>query len=66
MPVDERSRPDLYLRLEEVLGREEATTLMEFASPVGVGRGDHQARSLPPVGSFLTSTGVTVDLATAL
>jgi hypothetical protein len=35
MPVDERSRHALYLRLEDVLGREEATTLMESLPPSG-------------------------------
>jgi hypothetical protein len=35
MPVDERSRHALYLRLEEVLGREEAATLMESLPPGG-------------------------------
>ena len=35
MPVDERSRHALYLKLEGILGREEATTLMEHLPPVG-------------------------------
>jgi hypothetical protein len=35
MPVDERSRHTLYLRLEQVLGQEEATTLMESLPPAG-------------------------------
>ena len=35
MVVDERSRHALYQKLEEVLGREEATTLMEHLPPVG-------------------------------
>ncbi|HEX9375481.1 MAG TPA: hypothetical protein VGB19_04475 [Actinomycetota bacterium] len=35
MPIDERSRHRLYLRLEEVLGPEEATVLMEHLPPVG-------------------------------
>jgi hypothetical protein len=35
MPVDERSRHSLYLKLEQVLGPEEATTLMEHLPPVG-------------------------------
>jgi hypothetical protein len=35
MPVDERDRHRLYLRLEEVLGRDEAGTLMEHLPPVG-------------------------------
>lgn len=35
MTVDEGSRHALYLKLEEVLGREEATTLMEHLPPVG-------------------------------
>ena len=33
--IDERSRHALYLRLEEVLGAEEAETLMEHLPPVG-------------------------------
>jgi hypothetical protein len=35
MMIDERSRHALYLRLEEVLGAEEAETLMEHLPPVG-------------------------------
>lgn len=35
MTVDERSRHALYLKLEEVLGPEEATTLIEHLPPVG-------------------------------
>ena len=35
MAVDERSRHQLYLKLEEVLGPEEATVLMEYLPPVG-------------------------------
>jgi len=35
MVVDERSRHQLYRRLEEVLGPEEATTLIEHLPPVG-------------------------------
>jgi len=35
MAVDERSRHELYRRLEEVLGREAATTLIEHLPPVG-------------------------------
>jgi hypothetical protein len=35
MALDERSRHDLYLRLEGVLGPEAATTLMEHLPPVG-------------------------------
>jgi hypothetical protein len=35
MPVDERSRHALYLKLETLLGREEASTLMEHLPPVG-------------------------------
>jgi hypothetical protein len=35
MPVDERSRHSLYLRLEEILGPQDATTLMEHLPPVG-------------------------------
>jgi hypothetical protein len=35
MVLDERCRHQLYLRLEEVLGPEAATTLMEHLPPVG-------------------------------
>jgi hypothetical protein len=35
MPVDERSRHALYLKLEKVLGSDEAGTLMEHLPPVG-------------------------------
>jgi hypothetical protein len=35
MAFDERTRHQLYLRLEEVLGPEEATILMEHLPPVG-------------------------------
>ncbi|MGH2661902.1 MAG: hypothetical protein ACRDH8_03645 [Actinomycetota bacterium] len=35
MTVDERSRHALYRKLEEILGREDATTLMEHLPPVG-------------------------------
>lgn len=35
MAIDERSRYGLYLKLEQVLGPEEATTLMEHLPPVG-------------------------------
>ena len=35
MVLDERSRHQLYLRLEEALGEEAATTLMEHLPPVG-------------------------------
>jgi hypothetical protein len=38
MSVDERSRHQLYQRLQEVLGPEEATTLMEHLPPGGTGR----------------------------
>jgi tRNA A37 N6-isopentenylltransferase MiaA len=37
MTIDERTRHDLFLRLEEVLGAEEATTLMEHLPPIGWG-----------------------------
>jgi hypothetical protein len=37
MPVDERSRHQLYRKLDEVMGREEATTLMELLPPTGWG-----------------------------
>ena len=35
MAVDERARHQLYLRLEEQLGAEAASTLMEHLPPVG-------------------------------
>jgi len=35
MAIDERARHQLYLRLEEQLGAEAATTLMEHLPPVG-------------------------------
>lgn len=35
MTVDERTRHELYTRLEEVLGHEHAMTLMEHLPPVG-------------------------------
>ena len=35
MVVDERSRHELYRRLEEVLGPDAATTLIEHLPPVG-------------------------------
>lgn len=35
MAIDERSRHELYLRLEEVLGEHEATALMEYLPPTG-------------------------------
>jgi hypothetical protein len=35
MAIDERARHELYLRLEEHLGPEAATTLMEHLPPVG-------------------------------
>lgn len=35
MAVDERSRHELYRRLDEVLGPEVATTLIEHLPPVG-------------------------------
>jgi hypothetical protein len=35
MAIDERSRNALYRRLEEVLGSEAATTLIEYLPPVG-------------------------------
>ncbi len=35
MAIDERSRHRMYLKLEEVLGSEEAATLMEHLPPVG-------------------------------
>jgi hypothetical protein len=35
MAIDERTRHRLFLRLEEVLGDEDANTLMEHLPPVG-------------------------------
>jgi hypothetical protein len=35
MAIDERARHELYLRLEEYLGPEAATTLMEHLPPTG-------------------------------
>ena len=35
MAIDERARHELYLRLEEQLGPEAATTLMEHLPPTG-------------------------------
>jgi hypothetical protein len=35
MTVDEASRHDIYLKLEAVLGRDAAMTLMEHLPPVG-------------------------------
>src|SRR5688500_18417908 len=35
LSIDERSRHQLYLRLEEVLGANEANTLMEHLPPAG-------------------------------
>ena len=35
MAIDERSRHELYLKLEQVLGTREAVTLMEHLPPVG-------------------------------
>ena len=35
MVIDERSRHDLFVKLEQVLGAEEAATLMEHLPPVG-------------------------------
>jgi hypothetical protein len=35
MVLDERSRHELYLRLEETLGPDAATTLMEHLPPIG-------------------------------
>ncbi|HJP64890.1 MAG TPA: hypothetical protein VKA30_01145 [Actinomycetota bacterium] len=37
MSVDERSRYELYQRLEQVLGPKEASTLMEHLPPLGWG-----------------------------
>lgn len=37
MAVDERSRHELYVKLQEVLGPEPATTFMEMTPPVGTG-----------------------------
>jgi hypothetical protein len=38
MSVDERSRHQLYQKLQEVLGAEEATTLMALLPPGGASR----------------------------
>jgi hypothetical protein len=35
VPVDERSRHELYLTMEELLGTEKAETLMSMLPPVG-------------------------------
>jgi hypothetical protein len=35
MTIDERSRQRLYRKLDEIIGSEEATTLMELLPPVG-------------------------------
>ncbi|MEX0874240.1 MAG: hypothetical protein WD646_05930 [Actinomycetota bacterium] len=35
MAIDEHSRHELYLKLEQVLGSQEAATLMEHLPPVG-------------------------------
>jgi len=35
VPITEKSRHELYRRLEEILGPEEANTLMEHLPPVG-------------------------------
>lgn len=35
MSIDERARHALYVKLEEVLGADEATTMMEHLPPVG-------------------------------
>lgn len=35
MAIDERSRHDLYVKLEQTLGAAEASTLMEHLPPVG-------------------------------
>ncbi|HVF11856.1 MAG TPA: hypothetical protein VNA87_02095 [Actinomycetota bacterium] len=35
MAIDEKSRHELYVKLEAVLGEQEATTLMEHLPPVG-------------------------------
>ncbi len=37
MAIDERSRHDLFSRLEDVLGKEHAAVLMEHLPPVGWG-----------------------------
>jgi hypothetical protein len=37
MAIDERARHRLYLKLEEILGPEEATILMEHLPPAGWG-----------------------------
>jgi hypothetical protein len=35
MTIDERARHQMYLKLEEILGPDEATTLMEHLPPLG-------------------------------
>ena len=35
MAIDERARHELFVRLEQVLGTQEAATLMEHLPPVG-------------------------------
>lgn len=35
MAVDERRRQQMYRKLEEILGPDEASTLMEYLPPVG-------------------------------
>jgi hypothetical protein len=35
MALDERARHELFLRLEQVVGRESAETLVEMLPPVG-------------------------------
>ncbi len=37
MVIDERTRHQMYLKLEEVLGREEAETMMGHLPPLGWG-----------------------------
>ena len=48
MAIDERSRHELFVRLEEVLGEEHATVLMEHLPPVGWA-------DAPPSGTLINS-----------
>ncbi len=60
MAIDERSRHDLYMRLEAVLGPEPATTLMSHLPPVG------WADVATKHDLEMLATGVRAELATGL